>query len=285
VLHAAINWVENNGKNSHFKGRLPQGREMIRMQISLQENRYKTTKKASRVGLPRAYGLGVAIVSLVILLSFVFPVSGQSVQPDDTPGFIPGDPITVRSCDDGARCSGGADCINKICVDPCKGGTNPFCACDCVLSGPEPEFPWVVVVGGLAAVAAAAVLISQILKNKPKKKGQQPLEVYILQISKDNLTVSPKKNDSFTATAWKITESGGTLPAPSAFIQADTPVNVTGLSVTPPSGNGSLTSIVSLTNYAGPGSAVITVTASGGGGRISAKIMVKIEAEAEIEFD
>jgi hypothetical protein len=265
VLHAAINWVENNGKNSHFKGRLPQGREMIRMQISLQENRYKTTKKASRGGLPRASGFVVAIVSLVILLSFAFPVSGQSVQPDETPGFIPGNPITVRSCDDGARCSGGADCVNTICVDPCKGRTNPFCACDCVLSGPEPEFPWVVVVGGLAAVAAAAVLI--------------------LQLSKDNLTVSPKKNDSFTATAWKVTESGGILPAPSAFIQADTPVNVTGLSVTPPSGNGSLTSIVSLNNTAGPGSAVITVTASGGGGKISAKILVKIESEAEIEFD
>jgi len=258
---------------------------MIRMQLSLQQYRNKTSKTASRVVLQRAFGLFVVIVSLVILVSFAFPVSGQYVQPDETPGFIPGTPIPVRSCNEGARCSGGADCVNNICVDPCKGRTNPFCTCDCVLSGPEPEFPWVVVVGGLAAVAAAAVLISQILKKKPKKKGQPPLEVYILQLSKDNLTVSSKKNDSFTATAWKVTESGSTLPAMSAFIQADTPVNATGLSVTPPSGNGSLASIVSLNNYAGPGSTVITVTASGGGGRISANIMVKIESEAEIEFD
>lgn len=258
---------------------------MIRIQIVLQEYRYKTTKKAGRAGLPRASWSYRAIVSLAIILLFLFPVSGQPVQPDDTPGVIPGDLITVKSCDDGARCSGGADCVNSICVDPCKGRMNPFCACDCVLSGPEPGFPWILVVGGFAAVAAAAALISRILKKRPKKKGDPPLEVYILQLSKDNLTVSPKNNDSFTATAWKVTESGGTVPAPSSFIQAAISLTGTGLSVTPPSGNGSLTSVVSLNNHAGPDSAVITVTATGGGGRISAKIRVKIEAEAGIEFD
>ena len=173
------------------------GGGMARKKKSQDGDKGRTLYRAKSGCFPRVSGVFVAVMALSIFLVFAISVSGQPVQPYDTPGFIAGTPIPVRQCEDGARCSGGADCMNGICVNHCN-PTSPFCACDCILSGPEPEFPWVVVVGGLAAVAAAAAIISRILKNKPKKKGEPPAEIYILQLSKDNLVVSPKKNDSFT---------------------------------------------------------------------------------------
>jgi hypothetical protein len=152
-------------------------------------------------------------------------------------------------------------------------------------SPPQDSFPWQVIVGGLAAVAAAAAIAAKILKSKPKKKGEPPRESYILQLSKDQVTVSMKQGDSFTVTAWKVTGEGGLLPASSAFIQVTPPPNIPGIALTPASGQGSLTATVSLSTFSGSGSGIITVTASAGGGSISADVKVTIEAEADIEFD
>ncbi|HIH27081.1 MAG TPA: hypothetical protein HA256_03700 [Methanoregulaceae archaeon] len=150
---------------------------------------------------------------------------------------------------------------------------------------PPEDSSWVVIVGGLAAVAVAAAVIARILKNRPKKKGEQPPEQYILQLSKDTLKVSPEKSDSFTASVWKVTEAGGLVPVPTATIQVTAPPGVPGLSIAPTSGTGSLTPVVSLSRSPGAASARMGVTASDRGGSVSAQVTVTFEEEAAIEFD
>jgi hypothetical protein len=209
--------------------------------------------------------------------------SSRPIQPEETP--LSGGLIPVKSCfDEGTRCYGGPDCINGVCVDPCQGSSSPFCQCDCIVTPPESEFPWVVIVGGLAVVAVAAGLIA-ILRGKPKKKGQQPPEQYILQLSKDTVKVSPQKSDSFTVTAWMVTGEGGIVPVPSALIRAIPPPNIPDLSLDPASGNGSLAPSVSLRHFPGSVTGIITITASAGGRNVSTDVKVTIEGEADIEFD
>lgn len=150
---------------------------------------------------------------------------------------------------------------------------------------PPEDSSWVVIVGGIAAVAVAAAVIARILKNRPKKKGEQPPEQYILQLSKDTLKVSPEKSDSFTASVWKVTEAGGLVPVPTATIQVTAPPGVPALSIAPTSGTGSLTPVVSLSQSPGVASTRVTVTASDRGGSVSAQVTVTFEEEAAIEFD
>lgn len=150
---------------------------------------------------------------------------------------------------------------------------------------PPEDGSWVVIVGGLAAVAAAAAGIAILLKNRPKKKGEQPPEQYILQLSKDTLKVSLKKGDSFTASVWKVTGEAGLVPVPTATIQVTSPPGIPGLIVAPSTGQGSLTPVVTLSRSSGKPTASIAVTASDRGGSVSAKVTVKFEEEAGIEFD
>jgi hypothetical protein len=218
----------------------------------------------------------------------VYPVPPTSCsgQTEETPGVIPGTLIPVKSCfDAGTRCYGGPDCINGICVDPCQGSSSPFCQCNCIVTPPE-DNSWIVIVGGLVVVAVAAVaIIARRLKNRPKKKGEQPPEQYILQLSKDTLKVSPKQSDSFTVTAWKVTEEGGLVPVPTAQITVTPPRNIPALLIQPAAGSGSLTPAVSLRIFPGSITGVITIIASAGGRTVSADVKVTVEGEADIEFD
>lgn len=150
---------------------------------------------------------------------------------------------------------------------------------------PPDDSSWVVIVGGLAALAAVAVLIARRLKNRPKKKGEQPPDQYILQLSKDTLKVSPKQSDSFTASVWKVTEAGGLVQVPNAQIRLTPPQNIPALVLEPTTGSGSLTASVSLRTFPGNVTGVITVTASAGGRTVSADVKVTVEGQANIEFD
>lgn len=261
-------WVDDNNGRLH---------DYFVWGIELWEEDYRISDELERaVAATHVYTLPSSF-------PYTLPVSSTPAKPEETP--LSGGLIPVKSCfDEGTRCYGGPDCINGICVDPCQGSSSPFCQCDCIVTPPESEFPWVVIVGSLAVVAVAAGLIA-ILRGKPKKKGQQPPEQYILQLSKDTVKVSPQKSDSFTVTAWKVTEEGGILPVPSALIRAIPPPNIPDLSLDPASGNGSLTPSVSLRHFPGSVTGVITITASAGGKSVTADVKVTIEGEADIEFD
>jgi len=154
-----------------------------------------------------------------------------------------------------------------------------------VCAPPPEDGSWVVIVGGLAAVAAVAAIIAILLKSRPKKKGEQPPEQYILQLSKDTLKVSPGKSDSFTASVWKVTAEGGLVAVPTADIQVTAPAGIPAMTVIPSSGSGSVTPVVSLSRSPGKETASIGVTASDRGGSVSATVTVTFEEEAGIEFD
>jgi hypothetical protein len=153
----------------------------------------------------------------------------------------------------------------------------------------EPGIPWVPIVGGLAAVAIAAIAIAKGLgRKKPddqKKKDEGPAG-YILQISPtDTIKVSTKESGSFTVTAWNVDENGSISRADNATITLLPPSQVPELAVAPTSGMGSITVNVSLKKPARVNSAKIQIDASAGGKGTSAVVTVNFEAETNIEFD
>jgi hypothetical protein len=154
---------------------------------------------------------------------------------------------------------------------------------------PDEPFPWVVVVGGLAAVAIAAAAIAKGLgKKKPddqEKKDKGPVG-YILQISPtDTIKISTKEGGSFTVTAWKVDENGGISHANNATITLLPPSQVPGLSVVPTSGMGTVAVNVTLDRPSGVRSAKIQINAAAGGKGTSAFVTVNFEAGTNIEFD
>ncbi|MBN1317462.1 MAG: hypothetical protein JXA42_18415, partial [Anaerolineales bacterium] len=126
-------------------------------------------------------------------------------------------------------------------------------------STPEGDgLSWIVVVGGIAAVGAAALaaiaaagvgaaVIIRRGKNKAPQK-QSPPSKYILQLSEKTLQVLVGQSAPLTIQAWRITPDGGTVPAPEAAIQISLPHSPAGLVVTPAAGQGTLVCAFSTIN-------------------------------------
>lgn len=111
----------------------------------------------------------------------------------------------------------------------------------------DPDVPWTLVIGGVAAVTAAVIGLTKILKGggkkppvgpvtstkqppqppkpEPKqppkspetKKKEPPKEKYILQLSTEQVTINANQTGTLEIKAWKVTEKG-TLPASDAAI-------------------------------------------------------------------
>jgi hypothetical protein len=250
--------------------------------------------------------------SSVLLLSFLFlciiaPVFSV-YSPADAAAYDDGyhettpgnEKIRVNICDEaGSRCDSGDNCINHVCVNPCREGGNPFCSCDCyrdnditltpvsyVTPNPDPDpddGSWVLAVGGLGALAAVMIAAVQKMKNRPKKEKEPPRTKYVLQLSKNEVTISPDKKDSFLAKAWIVDETGRYAPVPSASITLSCPVG--GISVSPQSGLGEVRVTVSVTKPLTVQTAVIIVQGQAGGTGISGRVNVKIESELMVGFE
>lgn len=143
-----------------------------------------------------------------------------------------------------------------------------------------------VVVGGIGSVAAKAAAMAR--ARKEAHKGEEDTEEgpigYILQLSKDKLTIGVGKSDSFTATAWKVEKDGSYSQEYSASISIDAP-GIPELNLSDTSGTGSLTVTVSLTDSTDTKSADLTVNASAGGSEFSAQVSVTIEESMMVGFE
>jgi len=255
--------------------------------IELWEEDYRITDDYERAVA------SVHVYTLPSTFPYTLPASSTPAQPGRT---SPGTLIPVKSCyDEGTRCYGGPDCINGICVDPCQGSSSPFCQCDCIVTPPEPEIPWVVIVGGLAAVAAAAAIIAKAVKGKPEQKGPkkkaQPSPIrYILQLSTNKVRIMPGNPVGVTITAWKVVGDSPPVPAPEASIEFLPPHDMPELQITPIRGSGSLESMFSVRKETGeaaakgPRTAKVTVTAAADKTSTRAEIEVELTGVYSIEF-
>lgn len=143
-----------------------------------------------------------------------------------------------------------------------------------------------VVIGGVGSVAAKAAAMAR--ARKEALKGEEDTEEgpigYILQLSKDKLTIGVGKSDSFTATAWKVEKDGSYSQEHSASISIVAP-GIPELNLSDTSGTGSLTVTVSLTDSTDTKSADLTVNASAGGSEFSAQVSVTIEESMMVGFE
>ncbi|NLL11524.1 MAG: hypothetical protein GX268_11690, partial [Methanomicrobiales archaeon] len=143
-----------------------------------------------------------------------------------------------------------------------------------------------VVVGGVGSVAAKAAAMAR--ARKEALKGEEDSEEgpigYILQLSKDSLTIGVGKSDSFTATAWKVEKDGSYSQEHSASISIVAP-GIPELNLSDTSGTGSLIVTVSLTDSTDTKSADLTVNASAGGSEFSAQVSVTIEESIMVGFE
>ncbi len=144
---------------------------------------------------------------------------------------------------------------------------------------------WVLVVGGLAALAAAAIAAIRKMQGKPKKEGEKPRTTYILQLSKNEVSVSTKKTDSFYAKAWIVDETGQYTPASSALLSVSVSSPVDGLAFSPASGMGEISVTISLSKPINVKTATLNVKGQVGVSSISGSVTVHIEPELQVGFE
>ena len=255
--------------------------------IELWEENYSITDEFERAVA------AIHVYTVPSSFPYSLPASSTPTQPGRT---SPGTLVKVNSCNEaGARCYGGADCIAGTCVDPCLGSSSQFCKCDCLVTPPEPELPWIVIVGGLAAVAAAAAIIAKSVKGKPEQKGPkkkaQPSPIrYILQLNTNKVRIMPGNPVGVTITAWKVVGDSPPVPAPEASIEFLPPHDMPELQITPIRGFGSLESIFSVRKgtgeaaVKGPRTAKVTVSAAADKTSTRAEIEVELTGVYSIEF-
>ena len=144
---------------------------------------------------------------------------------------------------------------------------------------------FILVVGGLAAVAAAGLAAAGAgviaIKGGPKK-GKSP--GYILQVDKTYLEIRHQENVPLFIQVWRINPDGSTVPASDASIRVQLPSDRSGLAVSPSSGTGSMTCNFSLPNAKECADVPVTVSATAGLLKKSADVVVKIVPLYELEL-
>jgi hypothetical protein len=150
---------------------------------------------------------------------------------------------------------------------------------------------WIVVVGGLGLVGAAAVaaivggglLIASNGKQGAKPAPQAPK--YILQLDKSALEVKPGQSIPLCIQAWRVTPSGAAVPAPEASLQVILPLSPAGLVVTPAAGQGAvLNCAFSVPKPSVCADLVVTVVAVAGGTQTQASVSVRIVPLYDIQL-
>ncbi len=134
---------------------------------------------------------------------------------------------------------------------------------------------WLATVGALGAVAAAAAALAG-------SRGGGSGDRYVLQVSSDELSISPSRPAALEVQVWRVGPSGATMPAPGASAQLTAGADI---EVVPPVGATPLTATVATTAAAtGGGESTIEVTAEAGGGSMQATVRVLRSGSYELEL-
>ncbi len=143
---------------------------------------------------------------------------------------------------------------------------------------------WRTVVGGLAAIAAAAVAMAGAFLSTPegrRRAKEDPTMVvgYLLQLSARPLAVAPDRQTPFEASVWKVRANGAYEPAHDAAVALELPP---GVAAEPRTGTGSLRAGVWQTGPVAR-TAVLRVNASAADGATSQPVAVTGTGGAELE--
>lgn len=131
----------------------------------------------------------------------------------------------------------------------------------------EAPASWTVVVGGMAAVLAAAAGLATVARRA--LRGTQARLPYILQVSQDRMTLKPGERARLSVAAFRVTPGGAPLPAIDAELST-----LSGLMLSPSHGRGSME--ITVTAPGQPGDYDIEISARGGDGQATARVAVVV---------
>lgn len=248
-------------------------------------------------------------VPLIFILTFlisIVPVCAewQDPCPMDAQDELTSAYLNDRSNYERKACEYAAKGYCFKCSDPALSACNKYgitisCAPGSSVTPPPPKSDdiWIVIVGVVAvagAVGGAVVLTKKKpsapatvvkphpkqkeVKTKEKEKEKKKIVHYILELSKDRLSVGPEKPEHLTVSVWM---QEGTQPpqrVPEAAISLTLPLGV-GLIVTPSAGYGELQVQVRTQDPVQTGEFPLTVTAMAGGSSHKATVIVSIDEE------
>ena len=152
------------------------------------------------------------------------------------------------------------------------------------------DFPWEVVIGGLAALglaAAARALVTR-AKARPKPKSEPEKEKkeqetvgYILQLSHNRLEMRTGEAAQLEAAVWRVDSKGQYTLASDAQIRLLPPPGIAAL---PAQGQGRVTCRIEQRDPQLSGEHILTVQAQTGGGGYASDVTLSLEANYRIEF-
>jgi hypothetical protein len=148
----------------------------------------------------------------------------------------------------------------------------------------QSETPWAVVIGGGAAVGAAATaMIKKALSQKNKKGNEDGPAGYILQLSSERLQVGEESPASLQVTAYRVNKTGGYAPAPEVKLQISaTPDSC--LKITPDHGQSQMSVVISMEGKSGGTSETLTITGTAPESMVTATAAVELTAKYKIVF-
>ena len=161
------------------------------------------------------------------------------------------------------------------------------CPLDMKLKTVETTIPgrdntWIVVIGGVAAVAAAALTAAGVSRGRKAKK--ESAAKYILQVDQSLLEMRAKESKSIHIQAWKVSSDGSTEPAANAALLVSLPAANAGLNASPASGTGGMVCTFSLPHPTVCADVLVTITASVGAQKVSTVVTVRIIPLYELDL-
>lgn len=137
--------------------------------------------------------------------------------------------------------------------------------------------------GKVAVMAAAAALAAAALAKRRKKKPDRGKTAgYVLQLSRDTITLARGETETFEVTAWKVDETQATTLATDARLEIIEP-QLRGLSISPLTGEGKMVVSVQLTGSPDKAETRVQIKATAGMSTFSTQVRLQL-GEYSLEF-
>lgn len=145
----------------------------------------------------------------------------------------------------------------------------------------DSNIPWGIIVGASLGAAAVLAIRKRLKKKKKNKDSDKEDSGYILQLSQEQIQLTPQKPVTLETKVWKITET--TKKITPAVIKIHNPEPA--LKINPHSGRGHLVSQLMLNGTPQQEQFALTVTAQAGGTQKQHTVHINAQAKKRIVFE